>query len=531
MKAGVPPAPAMRTTPGTQTILPDLLAHATASRGNHVAVEDLPDGAITYAGLSALSGRICAHLRALGVRRGDRVGVYMAKSIDAVASILGVLEAGAAYVPIDADSPAWRAAYILHDCSVRAVLMERRLEPALRDELERLGAMPPVVGLERVGGGRGVDDALPSASPAPPERPEPISPDDLAYILYTSGSTGKPKGVMLTHRNALTFVEWCVRTFQPGPDDRFSSHAPFHFDLSILDLYVPMRVGATVVLIDSAAGKEPVGLAALIADRRLTVWYSTPSILSMLAQYGKMQRHDYAALHTVLFAGEVFPIKHLRSVKGLLPHAAFYNLYGPTETNVCTWYRVPDAIAEERTEPYPIGRVCDHLRGRIVGVDGEDVADGEGELCIAGPGVMAGYWNLPEHTARAFLVDADGTRWYRTGDIVLPDAAGDLLFVGRRDRMVKRRGYRIELGEIEAGLYRHPAVREAAVVATAGPEGTIITAFLSCRTEAVPSLIEMKRFCAETLPASMIPDRFAFRDSLPKTSTDKVDYQGLVAQL
>jgi acyl-coenzyme A synthetase/AMP-(fatty) acid ligase len=144
---------------------------------------------------------------------------------------------------------------------------------------------------------------------------------------------------------------------------------------------------------------------------------------------------------------------------------------------------------------------------------------------------MAGYWNLPEHTARAFLVDADGTRWYRTGDIVLPDAAGDLLFVGRRDRMVKRRGYRIELGEIEAGLYRHPAVREAAVVATAGPEGTIITAFLSCRTEAVPSLIEMKRFCAETLPASMIPDRFAFRDSLPKTSTDKVDYQGLVAQL
>jgi acyl-CoA synthetase (AMP-forming)/AMP-acid ligase II len=217
-------------------------------------------------------------------------------------------------------------------------------------------------------------------------------------------------------------------------------------------------------------------------------------------------------------------------VKALLPGAVFYNLYGPTETNVCTWYRVPDTIAEDRTEPYPIGRVCDHLRGRIVAGDAvTDIADGEGELCISGPAVMSGYWNLPEQTARAFLVDEGGTRWYRTGDIVVADGAGELLFVGRRDRMVKRRGYRIELGEIEAGLYRHPAVREAAVIATAGTEGTVITAFLSCRTDTTPTVIEMKRFCADALPASMVPDRFAFRDALPRTSTDKIDYQALVA--
>jgi acyl-coenzyme A synthetase/AMP-(fatty) acid ligase len=261
------------------------------------------------------------------------------------------------------------------------------------------------------------------------------------------------------------------------------------------------------------------------------VWYSTPSILSLLAQYGKMQRHSYDALRTVLFAGEVFPIKHLRAVKALLPAPDWFNLYGPTETNVCTWYRVPDVVGDERTEPYPIGRVCAHLRGRIVDDTGAAVVEGEGELCIAGPGVMLGYWNLPEQTARAFLVDEDGTRWYRTGDIVVPDDAGDLLFVGRRDRMVKRRGYRIELGEIEAGLYRHPAVREAAVVATAAADGVVITAFLSCRTAPAPTTIEMKRFCAETLPASMVPDRFVFHETLPKTSTDKLDYQTLATLL
>jgi amino acid adenylation domain-containing protein len=513
-------------------VLPHLLAEAAATRGSHPAVEDLPDGSVTYAQLDDLSRRVRDRLRALGVRRGDRVGVYMPKSIDAVAAIYGAMRAGAAYVPVDADSPAWRAAYILHDCGVRVVVAESGLEAGLRAEFAALpqpAAMPAVLALEGVGGGRGLAAALADVPEGSQDDPEPPGPDDLAYILYTSGSTGRPKGVMLTHRNALTFVEWCSRTFSPRADDRFSSHAPLHFDLSILDLYLPAMHGATVVLIGAAAGREPVGLAALIAERRLTVWYSTPSILSMLAQYGKMQRHSYERLRTVLFAGEVFPIKHLRAVKALLPHATFYNLYGPTETNVCTWYRVPDAIAEDRSEPFPIGRVCDHLRGRIVAEDGSDVAGGEGELCISGPGVMAGYWNLPEQTARAFLVDAAGARWYRTGDIVLPDADGELLFVGRRDRMVKRRGYRIELGEIEAGLYRHPAVREAAVVASAGAEGTVITAFLSCRADPPPGIIEMKRFCAEALPASMIPDRFVFRDALPKTSTDKVDYQVLVA--
>jgi amino acid adenylation domain-containing protein len=354
--------------------------------------------------------------------------------------------------------------------------------------------------------------------------------DDLAYILYTSGSTGKPKGVMLSHRNAVSYVDWCSEVFGPSEDDRFSSHAPFHFDLSILDLYVPLKHAATVVLINADQGKEPAGLAALIAERRLTIWYSTPTILTMLAQYGKMERHDFGTLRYVFFAGEVFPVKHLRAVKALLPRPRFFNLYGPTETNVCTYHEIPREVEPDRTQPYPIGKVCEQFRARVVDEDGVDVARGaEGELIIAGPGVLVGYWNLPDRTAQAFFVDQEGERWYRTGDLVLEDADGVFTYVGRRDRMVKRRGYRIELGEIESGLYKHPDVKEAAVVALKDADGGVrIKAFLASNGPTL-SVITLKQFCAQVLPTYMSPDAFGFIEVLPKTSTDKVDYQRLVA--
>jgi amino acid adenylation domain-containing protein len=357
-----------------------------------------------------------------------------------------------------------------------------------------------------------------------------LSADDLAYILYTSGSTGKPKGVVLSHLNAASFVDWCSEVFQPHVGDRFSSHAPFHFDLSVLDIYLSIKHGATLVLIGTELGKDPVRLAALISTKRITSWYSTPSILSLLVQYGKLQQHDYTALRTVLFAGEVFPIKHLRSLKELLPAPRYFNLYGPTETNVCTYYEIPKQIPHERTQPYPIGRVCSHLQGRVVDEQGCAMAAGqEGELCISGSGVMQGYWNLPARTASAFLVDPAGMGWYKTGDIVMQDSDGTYIYVGRRDRMVKKRGYRVELGEIEAGLYRHPAVKEAAVVAWTDEEhGVRVKAYLSCKeAEKRPSLIDLKRFCAENLPIYMVPDLFAFREALPKTSTDKIDYRKL----
>ena len=359
--------------------------------------------------------------------------------------------------------------------------------------------------------------------------PEWMDAEDPLFILYTSGSTGKPKGVMLSHLNARSFVDWCSRAFEPRPEDRFSSHAPFHFDLSILDIYVPLKHGATLCLIGEEPGKEPVGLAKLIADRRITVWYSAPSILSMLSQFGKLPTLDLSALRMVLFAGEVFPVVHLRSLKRQLPQPRYFNLYGPTETNVCTWYEVPTGpVSDGRTEPFPIGKVCPHLRSRVVDTEGRDVVDpgGEGELCIAGDHVMRGYWNLPEQSARAFL-PGEG-RWYRTGDLVVREPDGNLRSVGRRDRMIKKQGYRVELGEIEACLYRHPAVREAAVVATPDEAlGMKVWAHLAARDGGRISLIELKRFCSEHLPLYMVPDVFRFHAALPKTSTDKLDYQSL----
>ena len=519
------------------TVLHELFERAATRWPERIAVEDpaASPGAdsITYRELAGLSDRVRDRISAVGVQPGDRVGVYLRKSTDSVATILGILKAGATYVPVDPGAPPSRNAYILDNCSVRLAIVERRSEAALRAELASLRAAGlPLLAIDDVGGGhalRAALDAADAASPAAPVRTVQPANDALAYILYTSGSTGRPKGVMLSHENAVTFVDWCAAVFRPTERDRFSSHAPFHFDLSVLDLYLALGHGATLVLIGEELGKEPLRLAPFIEERRITVWYSAPSILSMLAQHGDLERRDYSALRLVLFAGEVFAVKHLRALHRLVPHPRYFNLYGPTETNVCTYHEIPTPIPDDRTEPFPIGKVCDHLRTRVIGGDDQAVAVGEeGELQVAGPGVMQGYWGLPELTAAAFAVDGEGTRWYHTGDVVIEQPDGAYRFLGRRDRMVKRRGYLVELGEIEVALYRHPAVKEAAVIALPDPDAGIrVKAFVSLREGVRPSIIEMKRFCADALPLYMVPDLFSFRPSLPKTSTDKIDYQGL----
>jgi len=499
----------------------DLLRASATRHADRTAVEDPARGAqITYRELDSLSDRLRDVLAERGVGAGDRVGVS-GKSIGTLATMFGALKLGAAYVPVDAAAPARRGAEIYTDCGVKAVAAA----PPFASELAKVmgTAAPPATVPELAGwGGEVLLDG--------PGVREATVAEDLAYVLYTSGSTGKPKGVMHTDASALAFVDWCSREFRPVPEDRFSSHAPFHFDLSILDVFVPLFSGATLVLIGDELGKQPAGLAELIAERRISVWYSTPSILALLLEFGKLERHDFGALRLVLFAGEVFPIPKLRRLKQVWPGPRYCNLYGPTETNVCTWFDVPEHIPADRADPFPIGQACSGDRTRVVR-DGVDVEAGaEGELLVAGESVMKGYWNLPERTAECFQVDPEGTRWYATGDVVRADERGDYVFLGRRDRMIKRRGYRIEPGEIEAALHRHPAVVEAAVVGIAGDEGaTTIKAFLSCRGDQPPSLIELKRWCAENLPMYMVPDRFSFHDTLPKTSTDKIDYRSLAA--
>lgn len=501
--------------------LHELLENSARLYPDNGAVADPGQGAMSYRELNHRSGALRDALRRHGVCPGDRVGIYAHKSIDTVVAIFGILKAGAAYVPADPGAPPKRIAYIFDNCAVKVVVIETAFLEGLRAAFD--GAALPV--LEELDNGfvliQGPGAAGAVAEPAA----------DLAYILYTSGSTGKPKGVMLSHRAALGFIDWCSEAFRPSPSDRFSSHSPFHFDLSILDLYLPIKHGATIYLIGEELGKQPARLAPFIAENRITSWYSTPSILRMLVQFGKLERFDWSALRFAFFAGEVYPVKQLRELKTLWSQPRYFNLYGPTETNVCTYYEVPAEIPPERTEPFPIGKVCSGDRAMVV--DSESalaVAPGsEGELWVTGASVMNGYWNLPEQSAKCFHRDADGVTWYKTGDLVRQEGDGNYIFIGRRDRMVKRRSYRVELGEIEAALYRHPAVVEAAAIALPDEEsGVQIKAFLSCPEGGRrPSLIELKKFCLENLPHYMVPDRFSFQPALPKTSTDKIDYQRL----
>jgi len=515
----------------TPKALFEFLEHSANIDPDGTAIIEPGQGSITYGELNALANQLRDRLYQLGISRGDRVGIYLHKSIDSLAAILGILKTGAAYVPVDPGAPVARNAYILADCQVKVVIIEDCFVSDLAAEWGASEDLSRFLILDRTGGGKYIKEMLELAQANMPISPaDSVNPalDDLAYILYTSGSTGKPKGVMLTNRAAISFVDWCSEAFEPDYNDRFSSHAPFHFDLSILDIYLPIKHGASLVLISEEIGKDPVRLGAMIAESNITIWYSAPSILSFLAQYGKLERYDYASLRIVLFAGEVFPVKHLRALKKLLPHPRYFNLYGPTETNVCTFYEIPQIVPEDRMTPFPIGKACSNYRIGILDEHGNEVEPGkEGELCANGQGMMIGYWNLPEKTANAFLVDFSGNKWYKTGDIVFEGPDGNYIYVARRDRMVKKRGYRIELGEIEAGLYRHPAIKEAAVVALQNDDGVKIRAFISHHKDSRPSIIELKQFCAQNLPAYMVPDIFSFLDFLPKTSTDKIDYQKL----
>jgi non-ribosomal peptide synthetase component F len=267
------------------------LERATEHWPDRIAVEEPGGPAVTYRELSALSDRVRDRLAHMGVRRGDRVGVYMRKCVDTVATIFGALKAGAAYVPVDPDAPPARCAYILNNCSVRVIVTESRLAEQLRAELQTLGDVPPMLLLADAAGGLALPALLAELDQqdaAPAVATVQSDADDLAYILYTSGSTGRPKGVMLTHQCGTSYVDWCTETFDPTEQDCFSSHAPFHFDLSILDIYVPLKHGARLVLIGEALGKEPVQLAQVIAEQRISVWYSVPSILNMMAQYGRL---------------------------------------------------------------------------------------------------------------------------------------------------------------------------------------------------------------------------------------------------
>ena len=480
-----------------------------AVHGDRVAVVDVDGTATTYARLDELADSFAAWLEKIGVGAGQRVGVCRSKSVETVAAFMGIMRRGAAYVPVDPMSPAKRNQLIFDACEVSAVLFDDAARKRMAGEM----SVPTLVGSPP----RGCATVV--SIPAP---------EDLAYILYTSGSTGHPKGVCLTHRNAMSFVDWCRETFDAGPSDRCSSHAPFHFDLSILDLWMSLSSGGSVVLVGESLAKDPRSLPGFIAERGITNWYSVPSILGLMAEHGHLDEHDHSSLKVVCFAGEVFPVPALRKLRESWPEPRFFNLYGPTETNVCTAYEIAGPVDPQRTEPYPIGHPCSHCRIRLIDDDGRDVPAGTvGRIMCAGDSVMDGYWGTSPDDISAF-VTIDDERWYDTGDLGLAGEDGSIIFHGRRDRMVKRHGYRIELGEVEAGLAGMASVHECAVWANTGTDGGVrIMAAVAPREGCTLSIISLRAHCGANLPPYMAPDVFTILDALPRTTTGKIDYSTL----
>lgn len=514
------------------------VAEIAARHPDRIAVRE-GERELDYRALVQRASDLASGLYARGVRPDDRVAIHLDKSTEAVVAILGVLMAGACYVPIDVRSPARRVATILADCGVRlAIGTAARTAKAFAhlppgasvatlvalDVAEPQPASSPGTGLgigPVTGPGIGIAPWPAASAPGVALPAIELDPETPAYILYTSGSTGTPKGVVLSHRAAMAFVAWASATFPVGPDDRVISQAPFHFDLSVFDLFVTLRAGATLVLPPAGITISPSGYVRFLHDEGITVFYATPAILSSLVRDGHLDRHDRWRLRTVLFAGDVMPPRTLGDLMRAIPAARFANLYGPTETNVCTWHEIATAPVDDT--PIPIGRACAGLELRIDGEEGSVASSGE--LWVTGPSLMSGYWNRPKDSAARLVADraVPGRTWYRTGDRVDRDATGLLHFRGRIDSMVKIRGHRVEPEEVEHVLRKHPAVREAVVVPVSGPSGETSLAAVVSTYDAPPAPRDLQRLCAEHLPEPMIPTAFTFTDHLPMTSTGKVD--------
>ena len=518
-------------------VLHQLLTESAARRPDAEAVR-LLDQAISYAELEKLSNQLAHALIEIGVVPGDRVGIYLHKSPAAITSIFGILKTGASYVPVDPNAPGLRLAEIARQCGLRALITSSLLSEKLSGVVLDGCSMAAVFF---------VDKAPNTALPAPavnfadslPRQPIAapvvnVIDQDLAYILFTSGSTGTPKGVMLSHLNALSFVNWACDTFAISDTDRLSSHAPLNFDLSVFDIFAAIKAGAAISLVPEGLSSFPVQLSSFIQDQRITVWYSVPMVLTMLATHGKLHDRDLSRLRLVLFAGEVFPIKHLRNLRRMLPQPRMANLYGPTETNVCTWYEVGQ-IPENQTTPVPIGKACANMAVIAIDEAGKPVLEPkqEGLLYARGSNVMQGYYGRPSESAACFisnpLASGRDEKLYCTGDWVTMDDKGDFSLIGRKDHMIKTRGYRVELGEIETVIVAHPAVSEA--VALAIPDeaiGNTIHAVVTVSDSNSLTSTELKRHCAEKLPSYMVPEEIEFCETLPRTGNGKIDRQRLL---
>lgn len=481
---------------------------------------------LSYKDLDSRSDEIAATLQRAGIKPGARVGIFRRKNIDTVASIYAILKTGCAYVPIDTKMGSNRLAAVLDDAGLAALIVE----PGLAQKVQALittDLCPWLAESEKEddilrlsSSGSGSSSSLELAS----------GNRNSAYILYTSGSTGIPKGVQHTHESAMAFVSWAADEFNISCDDRLSCQAPLNFDLTIFDLFVGAMTGASVVLIPDDLAMFPLPVASIIENEEITVWYSVPFALIQLVKHGNLAGRRLA-LREIIFAGERFPPAQLRELAAVLSGVRLTNLFGPTETNVCTYHHLsPDDIASD--EFCPIGEPCPYASVAVIDERGADIAPGEiGELLVGGSSVMTGYLNRPELNEKVFVnrID-DGTpqRYFCTGDLVRTQESGPMRFCGRVDRQTKVRGFRIELDEIEAALANCAGVIAAAAWVESDSNGYAeVRAAVATDPASQPTSDSLITAIRSYLPQAAIPTQVIVLADLPRSVNGKVDYASL----
>jgi amino acid adenylation domain-containing protein len=490
---------------------------------------------LTYGVLVSESRRLARVLVEAGVESGDRVALMVPKSPAAIVGMHAVLEASAAYVPVDLGSPAARAALVIGSAEPRAVLAAGSAG-GLVDELVESGALDGVtvisVDPDWAGGDRFAVDYGPSDWEDRDDAPLEGDEDDrqLAHILFTSGSTGVPKGVQITHAMASAFIDWAVEHFGTARGERISAHPPLHFDLSTFDIYATLKAGAELHPVPSSANLLPGALADFIRTSVLDQWFSVPSTLAFMVRSGAVEDHDFPALKRVLFCGEAMPTPVLAEWMRRVPHARYTNLYGPTETTIASSYCDVPEIPSDETESLPIGIPCPGEELLVLDEERRVLPPGEiGEIYIAGIGLSPGYWRDEQKTEAAFVQDPRGEgRIYRTGDLGSVNEDGVFAYAGRVDSQIKHRGYRIELGEIEAAANALGELRECAVVAieTTGFEANAICcAYVPADDRVAPA--RLRGLLTGSLPGYMLPTRWMAFDELPKNANGKIDRPAL----
>ena len=505
-----------RTTADVPRRLVHQLVEAMAAEQPGAVAVSCEGETVSYAELNASANRLAHRLRRLGARPESLVAVCLERSPAMVAALLGVLKAGGAYVPLDPAYPAERIAWVLEDSRASVLITQSSLVDLLPGHAE-------TIVLDRVD--------LSGESGSDPVRV--AGPEDLAYVIYTSGSTGRPKGVAVRQRGAVNFLASMARRPGLDSDDVLLAVTTIAFDISVLELFLPLSRGARVELVDRETLADGFRLRERVEASGATVVQATPATWRVLLEAG----WEGSPGLKVLCGGEALPPDLAREL--LARTRELWNVYGPTETTV--WSAVHRVLEVEGSRPIPLGEAVANTQLRLLGrfEHGLELVPpgAPGELYIGGDGLARGYLGRPDLTADRFVPDPHGgrsergARLYRTGDLVRRRPRdGALEFLGRVDHQVKIRGFRIELGEIEAVLGAHPAVRECAVVVREDvPGNKLLAAYMALQEEAVVDLQALRAALQEKLPEYMVPQSFVVLPALPRTPNGKVDRRALPA--